>query len=60
MGSIVGVGQGDCARVLFVSRKCIENEPAVSFVCSALEDTGSLGFPPRQVVYPLVLWFHLG
>ena len=45
-------GQGTCARVILVLRECIWNAPAVSLVLLALHDTGSLGFPPRRVVYP--------
>ena len=30
------------------------NEPAVSLILPAFDDTGSLDFPPRQVVYPPV------
>ena len=43
---------GARARVIFVLRECIWNVPAVSLVLPTLEDTGSLGSPLRQVVYP--------
>ena len=52
MGSIVG-GQVDRARVILVLPECIWNPPAVSRVLPAFDDTGSLGFLPRQVVSPL-------
>ena len=51
LGSIVG-GQGARGRVILVLRECIRNASAVSFVLPAFDDTGSLGSPPRQVVYP--------
>ena len=41
-----------CSRVILVLLECILNAPAVSLVLPAFDDTGSLGFPPRQVVYP--------
>ena len=44
--------QGACARVILVLRKCIWNASAVSLVLRAFDDAGSLGSPPRQVVYP--------
>ena len=68
LGSIVG-GLGDCTRVILVLCKCIWKAPAVSLVLPGFEDTGSLGSPPRQVVYPsssmVPLWvtasrFHEG
>ena len=39
------------ARVILVLRECIWNAPAFLLVLPAFEDTGSLGSPPRQVVY---------
>ena len=33
-------------------RECIWKGSAVSLVLPAFDDTGSLGFPPRQEVYP--------
>ena len=45
-------GQGARARVILVLGECIWNVPAVSLVLPAFDDTGSLGFPPPQVVYP--------
>ena len=44
--------QGSRARVVLVLRQCIWNAPAVSLVPPAFDNTGSLGSPPRQVVYP--------
>ena len=46
--------QGACPRVLHVLHEDIWNPPEVSLVLSAFDDTGSLGSPPRQVVYPHV------
>ena len=40
------------ARVIVVLRECIWNAPTVSLVLPALDDTSSLGSPPRQDVYP--------
>ena len=48
------IGHGGRAHVILVLRECIWNAPAVSLVLPAFDDTGSLGSPPRQVVYPLV------
>ena len=45
-------GQGDRARVILVLRECIWNGLAVSLVLLAFDVTGSLGNPPRRVVYP--------
>ena len=45
-------GKGVHAHVIFVLRKCVLYAPAVSFVLPALENTGSLGSPPHQVIYP--------
>ena len=53
-------GQGPRARVILVLRERIWNAPAVSLVLPAFNDTGSMGSPPRQLVYPLVLWFRPG
>ena len=49
------------ARVALVLRQCIRNVPAVSLVFPTFDDSGSLGNPLRQGVYPLgsmVPWFH--
>ena len=43
--------QGTHARVLIVLRECFWNAPAVSLVLPTFDFTGSLGSPPRQVVY---------
>ena len=40
------------ARVILVLRENIWNAPAVSLIFPAFDDTGSLGFHPRQMVYP--------
>ena len=50
MCSIVGA-QGDRARVILVLRKYTWNARAVSLVLPASNATGSLGSPPRRVVY---------
>ena len=42
---------GASACVIVVLRECILNVPAVSLVLSTYNDTGSLGSPPRQVIY---------
>ena len=52
LGSIVGWGQGACARVILLLPECIWNTPVVSLVFPAFDNTGSLGPPPRKVVYP--------
>ena len=44
--------QGARACVILVLRECIIYTPAVSLVLPAFDDTGFLGFPSRQVVYP--------
>ena len=49
--SIVG-DEGPRACIILVLRECIWNAPAVSFVFPAYDDTGSLGSPPRRVVFP--------
>ena len=41
------------AHVILVSRECILNDPAISLALPTFDDTGSLGSPPRQLVYPL-------
>ena len=51
---LLGV-QGARARDILVLRECIWNAPEVSFVLPALDDIGSLGIPPRWVIYPS--WF---
>ena len=38
--------------LVIVLCECIWNGAAVLLVISAFDDTGSLGSPPRQVVYP--------
>ena len=43
---------GARVRVILVLRECTWIAPAVSLVLPAFDDTGSLGSPPRQVVYP--------
>ena len=45
-------GQGTRARVIIVLRERIWNAHAVSLVLPAFGDIGSLGSPPRQVLYP--------
>ena len=45
-------GQGARTRVILVLRECVWNAPAVLVVLPAFDDTGSLGSPQRQVVYP--------
>ena len=52
MGLIIGGSGGACARVNLVLHECIWNGPTVLLVHPAFDDTGSLGFPPLQVVYP--------
>ena len=42
------LGQRVRARVILVLRECMWNDPAVSLVLPAFDDTGSLG----HVVYP--------
>ena len=44
--------QGTRARFTLGLRECIWNAPAASLALPAFDDTGSLGFPPRRVVYP--------
>ena len=44
-------GQVAHAQVIVLC-ECFWNAPTVSLVLPAFEDTGSLSFPPRQVVYP--------
>ena len=44
--------QGTHARAILVLCECIRNAAAVSLVLTAFDDTGSLGSPPRPVVYP--------
>ena len=44
--------QGPRARVILVLRECMWNVPEVSIVLPAFNDTGSLVYPPRQVIYP--------
>ena len=47
-------GQGTRARVILALRECIWNGPTVSLVLPIFYDTGSLGSPLLQVVYPSV------
>ena len=54
LGSICGEGQGARTLIILVLRECIRNAPAVSLVLPAFDDTGSMGSPLRQVVYPPV------
>ena len=44
--------QGAHAHAILVLCECIWNAPTVSFVLPAFDDTGFLGSPPHQVVYP--------
>ena len=53
MDGLLG-GQGAYTHVILVLRVCIWNAHTVSLVLPAFDDTGSLGTPPRQVVYPPV------
>ena len=43
--------QGSHTRFILVLREFILNTSAVSLVLAISDDTGSLGSPPRQVVY---------
>ena len=45
-------GQKARSRVILVLCECIRNTAAVSLVLPAIDDSGSLGSPPRQGVYP--------
>ena len=47
-------GERARARLILVLREFIWSAPAVSLVLPAIDDTGSLGSPPRQMVYPPV------
>ena len=47
-------GQGTCAHVILALRECIWNATVVSLFLPAFDNTGSLGSPPRQVIYPSV------
>ena len=38
-------------RVILVLRECIWNAPEVLLVLPPFDDNGSLGYPPRRVVY---------
>ena len=44
-------GVREPALVLFLFYECIWNAPAASLVLQTFADTGSLGPPPRQVLY---------
>ena len=46
-------GQGARTVVILVLRECIWNAPAFSLVLPVFDNNGSLGSPPRQVVYLL-------
>ena len=46
------MGGGRSLGSIVVLRECIWNAPAVSLDLPAFDDTGSLGSPTRQVVYP--------
>ena len=46
-------GQRALARVILVLRECIWMRPRSRLFLPAFGDTGSLGSPPRRVVYPL-------
>ena len=46
--------QGACARVILALNECIWNAPAVLLVHPDFDDSGSLGSPLHQVVYPPV------
>ena len=52
-GSIVGDQEG-CSCVILVLRECIWNTPTFSLALPAFDDTVSLGFLSRRVIYPLV------
>ena len=52
LGSTDG-GEGARARLILALCEYIWNAPAVSLVFPTFDDTGSLGSPPRQVVFPL-------
>ena len=43
--------EGARARVISVLCECIWNAPAVVLLLPAFDDSGSLGSPPRRVVY---------
>ena len=51
LGQLMGV-QGSRVCVILVLHEYILNAPAISLVLPTFDNTGSLGFPPRQVVYP--------
>ena len=44
--------QGTRDRVILVLRECIWNTSVVTLVLPGFNTAGSLGSPPRQVVYP--------
>ena len=46
--------QGARDHLILVLRECIWNTPAVSLVLQTFDDSGSMGYHPRQVVYPPV------
>ena len=51
-------GQRACGRVILLLSECIWNASVISLVLPAFDDNGSLGYPPRWVVYPR--GFHHG
>ena len=53
-------GQGASPRFILVLREYIWNGPAVSLALPSFDGTGSLGSPPRQVVYPRLNGFTRG
>ena len=59
LGSIVG-GSRACPCIILVLYECTWNSPAVSLILQAFENTGSLGSPPHQVVYPCLNGSSLG
>ena len=50
LGSVVG-GSGVRARVILVIHERIWNALTASLFLSTFDDTGSLGFPLRRVIY---------
>ena len=45
-------GESQGSIVILVISECIRKAPAVMLFLSAFDDTGSLGYPPRRMVYP--------
>ena len=54
MGSIVE-GQEACAQVMLVLSGCISDTPAVSLVFLGYDSASSPGYPPRRLVYGLLV-----